>query len=65
MKYFKKDNGDCGTMDDDGYVPGSTEITKSEYDDYVSNLPAVSIEEPIVEYEDVDTGKILKLRKIK
>ncbi|MDE1863673.1 MAG: hypothetical protein KGI33_12295 [Thaumarchaeota archaeon] len=34
MKYWKKE-GNVGTMDDDGYVPDSTEATKKEYDDYV------------------------------
>lgn len=63
MKYWKR-NGECGTMDDNGHVPDSTETTKEAYDDYVSNTPAGSIEEPIIEYEDIDTGKIIKLRKI-
>lgn len=36
MKYFKKFNGDCGTMDNDGLVPDSIEITKVEYDAYVT-----------------------------
>lgn len=63
MKYWKR-GGACGTMDNNGYVPNSTEITKEAYDNYVSNVPVVSIEEPVVEYEDVDTGNIIKLRKI-
>lgn len=65
MKYWKKLNEDCGTMDDNGFVPDSVEITKLEYDNFVASLSVVEYVEEIVEYEDIETGKIMKLRKVK
>lgn len=38
MKYWKKSNGDCGTMDSDGHVPDSVEIMKAEYDRWVTSI---------------------------
>ena len=48
MKYWKKLNGDRGTMNDDGHVPDSVEIMKSEYDAYVASLPVV----PEIDHKD-------------
>lgn len=39
MKYWKNSKGEFGTMDDDGYDPGSVECTKLEYDVYISSIP--------------------------
>ena len=38
MKFWKKSSGDCGTMDDDGFVPDSVEITKDEYEEWLANI---------------------------
>ena len=38
MKYWKKSNGDCGTVGDAGLVPDSVEITKAEYDEWVESI---------------------------
>lgn len=38
IKYWKKSNGDCGTVDDTGYVPDSVGITKAEYDEWVASI---------------------------
>lgn len=65
MKYWKKSNNDCGAMDDDGFVPDSVEITKAEYDLYVASLPIVEHVDEIVEYEDMNTGKKYRMRKIR
>ncbi len=48
MKYWKKSNGDCGTMDNDGFVPDSEEATKAEYDAYIASLPVV----PEIDHKD-------------
>jgi hypothetical protein len=65
MKYWKNFKGDCGTMDNDGFVPDSTKITKEEYDRYVKAQPIINPVNQIIEYENIETGKILKLRKVK
>ncbi len=42
MKYWKgtgQKNGQCGTMNDDGYVPDSIECGKAEYDTWVASQP--------------------------
>ena len=41
MKYWKKQNGEHGTMDNNGHVPDSEEATKEEYDAFVASLPVV------------------------
>lgn len=64
MKYWKKVNGECGTMDNDGYVPGSVEITVIEYSEYVAAQPVIIPEAEIIEYEDVDTEKRYRFRRI-
>jgi len=56
MKYWKKSNGRCGMMDNDGYVPNSIEIKKFEYDIYVSSLPKI-------EYEKSDIEKLIEWAK--
>ena len=48
MKYWRKSSGDCGTMDDDGYVPDSVQVPKSEYDSFVASLPVV----PEIDHKD-------------
>lgn len=48
MKYWKKSNGVCGTMDDNGYVPDSVEIMESEYNAFVASLPVV----PEIDHKD-------------
>ena len=65
MKYWKNKKGECGTMNDNGSVPESIEITKEEYNTYVSNIPIQAIVVPIIEYENVDTGEKIRLKKIK
>ena len=57
MKYWKKSNGDCGTMDDTGYVPGSVQVPKSEYDTFVARIPDPLPINKIIELEDVETGE--------
>ena len=63
MKYWKKSNGDCGTMDNNGFVPNSINITKDEYDVWVESQPVIEPIEEILEFEDINTGKIYKLKK--
>ena len=64
MKYWKGVNGECGTMEDDGHVPDSEIITKEEYDNYVASIPIPEPQNDFIEYENVDTFEILKLRKL-
>ena len=64
MKYWKNGAGDCGTVDIDGYVPGSVEISKAEYDQYVADQPVVQEVAAVVEFECVDTGKRYRMRRI-
>ena len=47
-EYWKKSNGDCGTVDEGGHVPDSVKITKLEYDAYVASLPVV----PVIDHKD-------------
>lgn len=42
MRYWINQLGECGTMDDDGFVPGSADISKEAYDEYVASLPGES-----------------------
>jgi len=65
MRYWKKSTGSCGTIYDDGYVPNSVEIEKSEYDAYVNSIPIIMQPDEIIEYEDMETGKIHVFKKIK
>ncbi len=51
-------------MDDNGFVPGSVEITESEYDQYVAAQPVIIPVEEIIEYEDIDTEKRYRFRRI-
>ena len=37
MKFWKR-SGEYGTMDDDGFVPNSIEITKIEYDEFMASI---------------------------
>jgi hypothetical protein len=39
MKYWKRGSNEYGTMNDDGYVPGSTICTKTEYDTWIAAQP--------------------------
>lgn len=39
MKFWRRGTKEAGTMDDDGFVPNSTECTEQEYIDYVTSLP--------------------------
>lgn len=64
MKYWQKGNGECGTMDDNGSVPGSVEVSKEVYDEYVANMPVIIPIDIVYEFEDVDTGKLYNMRKI-
>lgn len=64
MKYWKKNNGDCGTRDGKDIVPDSVDITKGEYDAFVATIPESEPIDDFVEYENVDTGEILRLRRI-
>lgn len=64
MKFWKKSNGDCGTMDDMGFVPDSVEITKAKYDIFVSSQPIIEQVDEIVEYEDMNTGKKYRMKRI-
>ena len=46
MKYWKgkpetNKEGEYGTMDNNGFVPDSFEVTKEEYDEYVSSKPVL------------------------
>lgn len=41
MKYWKKSNGDCGTVDDEGTVPDSVEISKDQYDEYILYMATI------------------------
>lgn len=63
-RYWRKSDGQCGTMDDDGYVPDSVEIEKQEYDQYVADQPVIVPVEQIIEYEDIDTEKRYRFRRI-
>lgn len=65
MKYWKKSNGDCGTRGKNDVVPDSIDITKVEYDSFVAKIPKEKPIDDFVKYENVDTGEILKLRRIK
>ena len=61
MKWWKgldgtSKEGQCGTMEEDGFVPDSTEATKAEYQDYIKNIPIV----PVVES---DLDKLVKYAK--
>ena len=38
MKFWKRDNNSFGTMDDDGHVPDSIEISEIEYNEHVDNI---------------------------
>lgn len=64
MKYWKKSNGECGTMDDDGFVPDSVEVSKTEYDNFVASQPIIESVEEIVEFEDLDSGKKYRMKRI-
>lgn len=57
MKYWRKLNGDCGTMDDDGYVPDSIQITKHGYDEHIALIP-------VVKKSKSDIQKIIEYAKI-
>jgi hypothetical protein len=39
IRYWKKTNGDCGTMDNNGHVPDSVEISETEYNSWVEKIP--------------------------
>jgi hypothetical protein len=39
MKFWKKESGECGTMDDNGYVPDSEGITEEIYQEWISSQP--------------------------
>ena len=43
MKFWKKSNGVCGTMNDNGHVPDSVDITEQEYLDWVASQPVPKI----------------------
>lgn len=64
MKYWKKTNGDCGTRGNNDIVPDSVDIQKKEYDTYVASIPEPEPIDDVVEYENVDTGDTLRLRRI-
>lgn len=62
MKYWKgKPNtikkGQVGTMDNNGFVPNSIEITESEYQDYVNSLP------PPESIQESDIDKLIEHAK--
>lgn len=55
MKYWKKSNGECGTVDDGGYVPDSIEISKAEYDESTAVIKCESVSEQKLEYKMLKT----------
>lgn len=65
MKFWQRPNGDCGTRDDDGYVPNSLEITEAKYRAWVNAIPIVLEPFKIIEFEDMETGQIHKFKQIK
>lgn len=64
MRYWKNENGDCGTRANEDFVPSSVDITKGEYMAFVASIPESEPIDDFVKYENVDTGEILKLRRI-
>lgn len=64
MKYWKKISGDCGTRSNNDVVPESVDITKAEYEAFVKKMPKEEPVSNVAEYENVDTGEILRLRRI-
>lgn len=56
MKYWKRD-GICGTMDDNGHVPGATETTKEEYDAFVDSIV-------LPPHQKTDIEKVIEQAKI-
>lgn len=64
MKYWKNSNGECGTRAVGDVVPDGVDITKAEYISFVESLPKSEPINNFVEYENVDTGEIIRLRRI-
>lgn len=64
MKYWKKSNGDCGTIDDNGYVPDSIEILEVEYSAWIKSLPVVDCPAVIIEFKDIESGKTYRMKRI-
>lgn len=47
MKYWRRGTKEAGTMDDDGFVPDSTQCTEQEYLDYITSFPIVPKKKPL------------------
>jgi len=58
MKYWMRSITEFGTMNDDGFVPNSTIITKYRWNGLTAALP-------VIEYKESDMEKLIKWAKKK
>ena len=62
MKYWKGKEGtekfgQCGTMNDDDFVPDSFECSKGEYEVWQASLPIPPVKRQILKLKNTETGE--------